>query len=129
MYKHDGLDICGEPGDDAIAPIGGYIVHEGYAYEGSHLRSIHIRGRDHTPDEGLKIVLLYVQPWGHLTVGKEVEEGEVIGVIQDVAGYHAAKDPQKEGKMTNHVHLKVLRGGVPIDPNHVLKLPADPGVA
>ena len=129
MYKHDGLDIKAEPGDESVAPIGGYIVHEGQAYQGSNLRSIHIRGRDGTPDEGLKVVLLYVQRLGHLTVGTEVEEGEVIGVVQDVAGYHAAKNPQKVGKMTNHVHLKVFKGGVLIDPNHVLNLPADPEVA
>jgi hypothetical protein len=95
--EHLGLDCLAYVGDDEVSPICGDIVHIGIAYPDSNLGSIHIQ------NERFKARLLYGKPLPTLIEGARVTGGDVIGVVQDVAGYHEAKQPGKH--MLNHVHM------------------------
>jgi len=126
-YGHKGQDFLGKPGDIAIAPITGYIVHLGLAYPDSDLGSIHIVGEKGSEFEALKVKLLYIARW-QVATDNAVHAGETIGYVQDVAGYHAKHNPAKSARMQNHVHLELYFHNELVDPGRWLALPADPEV-
>ena len=99
VYPHKGLDVTGKEENRVVAVHSGRIAHVGYAYgPNDDLGTIHIHG------ETWRSRLLYVRLGSNLTKGMEVKQGELIGTLQDVAGYHQAK--ARPGKrMTNHTHL------------------------
>jgi hypothetical protein len=102
-----------------VAPITGRIVRVGRAYRDSDLGSVHLQGIDKFDTAWVK--LLYVR--SDMPGGAVVRQGRQIGTVQDVAGYWAAKHPERGGPMKNHVHL-VLR--IYIDPGRFLGALPDP---
>jgi hypothetical protein len=102
LRRHLGCDFLAQPGDIALAPIGGRVVVVGTAYPGSSLGSIHIQGDGPYAEYYVKI--LYVDP--DVYVGTTVKAGDRIGQVQNVTAYYAAKSPGK-GPMPNHVHLEL----------------------
>lgn len=107
--KHLGVDLIAEPGADVVSPFTGKIVHLGFAYPNSDLRSLHIQ---HV--SGVRVKLLYAG--SYFDVGQSVYAGQHIGFAQDVASYYALKNPNVKARMTNHVHGEVFEAGPSIDP-------------
>ena len=122
IYTHNGLDCIGKEHDTVVAPIGGRIVHSGIAYEGATLGSVHIANAT------FKVRLLYGRLSTLLSTGSSVLAGSTIGIVQNVAAYHAIKDRRagrlNRRKMTNHIHMDfwVRKGGLweRIDPTPYL---------
>jgi murein DD-endopeptidase MepM/ murein hydrolase activator NlpD len=112
---HGGLDIRAQPGDPAIAPISGRVVKIGIAYHGSDLGSLHIQGTGEYADARVK--MLYVETL--VPINSTVKQGDVVGQVQDVAGYWADKSP-RAGIMKNHVHLELT---MRCDPQRLMRLP------
>jgi hypothetical protein len=104
VYTHNGLDVNGVFDDILVSPLNGKIIHYGVAYAdpSSNLRSIHIANPD------FKVRLLYGRLSLSLAKGNPVLMGKPIGIVQNVAGYHAARRA-RQGRpkkfMTNHVHM------------------------
>lgn len=121
-HPHYGQDFVTHPGDPCVSPCYGKVVHIGVAYPGSDLGSVHIHYKKPLASRGEYLVkLLYVKPEG-IVLGYEVAGGDVIGVCQNVAAYHAERGHKG---MTNHVHLEVRKpDGTPIDPLTVVEIPS-----
>ena len=100
--RHLGQDYMAHPGDVAVWPISGKLIHVSAAYAGSTLRSLIIVG--HAEAAGWMARIDYVMPT--FLVGDSATAGEPLGRVQDVAGYWQAQHPER-GAMTNHVHLEV----------------------
>ncbi len=109
---HKGLDIVIEPMDlDSlvIAPCSLEITHIGQAYrDTTELHSIHFIGWNSF--SSYKFKFLYVQPEHGMKAGSIYHQGMAMGLGENVAGYHAKKDPKKYdrvGPMINHIHFTV----------------------
>ena len=94
-----------EPGDEAVWPLTGRLIHVSAAYAGSILRSLIIVGSGE--HEGWMARLDYVLP--AFTVGETGKAGELLGTVQDVAAYWATEQPEHPGVMKGHVHIELWR--------------------
>lgn len=110
---HPGLDFIGLEGDTGIAIMDAIVSQVGIAYPGSTLGSIHLRGEGDFG--GLEAQILYGAPLAGVVPGLHVPQGAQISTVQNVAAYWEAKHPER-GKMTPHVHLRLKRNGVVVDP-------------
>ena len=106
-YKHKGLDIVTEPLDLIIAPFSGRLNRRGIAYAGSDLGSIHLAGVGLAA--GYKVKILYARAFPHFRPGYVFRAGEPMAVAQDVSGYHAGRQPNRRGRMKNHIHLELWK--------------------
>jgi murein DD-endopeptidase MepM/ murein hydrolase activator NlpD len=106
-HDHKGLDFIAHPGDEVVAPFDGVIERLGIAYPDSDLGVLVLAGQ-----EG-RTKLLYLRPMRK--VGEVIERGIFIGVVQDVASYHEAKNKDL-GHMTNHLHMELYVNGDLVDP-------------
>ena len=90
------------------SPVDGEITKLGYPYaDDMSYRYIEI-----TDKEGYRHRLFYVEPY--VTYEQQIEEGDFIGVVQDVAGKY---NKQGKGTMKNHVHYEILtQAGIPVNP-------------
>ena len=106
--RHDGTDFISAPGDFAAAPIAGKAVARGLAYPHHamlpDLHSFHIEGTG--PFKGWHVMLLYVATAPEI-IGRTLEQGEEIGVCEDLPAYYALKYPNHPGLITCHVHLEL----------------------
>ena len=100
---HIGQDFVALPGDEAVWPISGKLIHVSAAYPDSDLRSIIIVGA--AEFEGWMARLDYVLQ------SREASRGIVgarLGSAQDVAAYWARQQPGRP-PMTGHVHFELWR--------------------
>ncbi len=96
---HEGVDIVAKPGEAVTSPFKGTVLRTFQVYDNDpSMRGVIIVG-----DDGRVARVMYVQADARIQPGMRVDRGEVIGTVQDIAGYHAATSPG----MTNHVHFEV----------------------
>lgn len=92
---HRGTDMINPAGGEVYAPMRGHVTKIGYCYgDDPSYRYVQIAVRD-LP---LVMRLLYVDP--HVEVGDLVEEGQVIGLSQDIVKRY-------KPAMINHVHWEI----------------------
>ena len=96
---HEGLDIEAPAGEPVVSPLSGRVVRDFEIY--GNMRGIAIAN-----DSGDISRLLYVKAGPGIRVGTNVQAGQVIGSVQDIAAHHA-----KPGQppMINHIHIEILK--------------------
>lgn len=105
---HLGRDYIALVGNEVVSPVDGTVKRHAKAYPDADLAGLEIDG------DGVRAKLLYVLP--SVEPGETVKAGQVIGVAQDVAGYHEKRSP-RPGHMVNHVHLEIM---VWVDPEDLM---------
>ena len=93
-YTHIGFDFLCKPGQLVYSPFDGTIVKPRYPYADMHLGGVEIKGKH------ICVVMFYLQLDPNL-IGRQVHQGSVVGIAQDVAKYHNSK------RMLPHIHLQV----------------------
>lgn len=107
--SHGGIDIIARPGARIYSPLEGEVIREASPYKDDpRMRGVLIRG--HGEHQGWQVKLFYVL--GLFSGG--VSPGQVIGHAQDLS----IKYPH----ITNHVHMEVLRNGMPVDPREPFRM-------
>ncbi len=109
--SHIGADYKASPGQDVKAVTSGTVSKIGYPY-GDDLSYRYVQIS--TPD-GYVVQELYVDPAKGITTGTEVTGGQVIGTQQPL-------DRRYPG-ITEHVDVRIRRGGKPIDPTKLIPTP------
>lgn len=105
--KHKGYDLVSDPGDVILSPITGKITKIGYPYKNNlELRYIEITNKEY------RIRLMYVEP-ENILFGENVNEGDEIGITQDVAGHWG-------NGMINHIHVELYKNGLLTDPEPLM---------
>ncbi len=104
---HKGADYICEPGQSVVAPCTGFIVREARPYADRPYSGVLIA------DGVMTIKLFYFSPFEHL-IGKGVEQGQAIGIAQDISA------PGYAG-MTPHIHMEIQGAdGAPLDPEKLV---------
>lgn len=127
---HDGEDYVLAAGREVPCPFDGRFDGPGFVYNRMPDGAQRIDERYHTlhlipdlasddPDFGLLVVTyFYVRPaTGPGRLRRPVKAGEILGDCEDLALRYP--DPDEEGprkEIINHVHVRVTRSRVPIDP-------------
>lgn len=109
-YAHQGLDVECRPGNPVTAPVTGILVREARPYAGPYSGVLIDAG-------WCRVKLFYFEPDRSL-FGTLVQQGQVLGVAQDVA------TPRYPG-MTPHIHTEI-RGADNelINPSGLIVFPA-----
>ena len=103
---HKGIDYACYPATVILSPVSGECTKLGYPYaDDLAFRYVQI-----TDSEGWNHRFFYVEP--SIDVGEPVQEMEIIGTAQDIAGRY--NEPNKI--MRNHIHYEILVDGEPINP-------------
>lgn len=89
---HGGTDYKCEPLQNVLAPISGIIEREARPYADGEWSGVVISNSD------MKIKMFYFVP-NPLKIGKHVDQGEVIGIAQDIG--------EKYKGVTPHIHLQI----------------------
>ena len=106
---HKGLDFIADPGQDVVAPCAGRVRREAQVYADT----TEYMGLVIVSDDLHHVKLFYVLPAPGV-VGTLVDEGEVIGTVQDL-------DRRYPG-ITPHVHMEVrCSTGEIVDPGTLIK--------
>ena len=102
---HRGIDWACYPDTIIESRTSGRVTKLGYPYANEDFRYVEIT------DENLaRHRYFYVNPM--VKQGDLIEQDEVIGYAQDIAGkYNTA-----EKRMTNHIHYEILVNNEPVDP-------------
>lgn len=106
---HNGRDYACTPGQEVVAPIHGQVVRESRPYRGRRYSGVIIQG------PRIAVQLFYLEP-DRALIGLMVEQGQVIGVAQDIS-----KKAPRRGKypgMVPHIHLRVVSA----DPEVFIKM-------
>ena len=112
--KHQGLDIIATPGEDVFCPIDGVITKFGQVYETEitpKFKYIEIT------NDTYRVRLMYALQTPEVSINQRVFECDVIGKVQDVAGFW-------NPKMINHIHMQVWKHGLLTDAEPILLLSA-----
>jgi murein DD-endopeptidase MepM/ murein hydrolase activator NlpD len=110
-YSHEGVDIAVPPGKPIYSPVAGTIIRNDIdPYGNGKFQGTSIR-----TDDGHVVRILYVN--SHLRKGTRVEPGTPIGTAQDLS---PAYPPVGKTRMTNHVHVEVIKNGTHVDPTGLL---------
>lgn len=117
--KHKGTDYVTTPGEAIFAICSG-VVRVGNVYKKNKpnkpvMKLVEID--DKTVYRGKQ---MYVKPI--VKTGQFVEEGQQIGVAQNVTDYHTENAQDSDAKMKNHCHVSLWKHGLLTDPEPVLKL-------
>ncbi len=109
---HIGVDLRAEPGEYVFSPFQGEITKYGWAYSGSAFRYIEITGVEY------KCRIFYAQLDPAHYVGKEINELQFIGVVQNIAARYPG--------ITPHIHFELydkndVNRENPLDPTELLK--------
>ena len=112
---HNGYDINGDVGDDVVAPIGGTIreIAAVYTRDNGDKQGVEITNNDTAEEVVVKV--FYVDP--SVETGDVVEEGDDIGIVQDVASHWEERGTVG---MENHVHLQISQDGDYEDPDPLI---------
>jgi murein DD-endopeptidase MepM/ murein hydrolase activator NlpD len=100
--KHKGVDLVGDPNDCVYSPIHGTVTRVGKVYSNTNKFDL-----VEISNDMYRIKLMYVKLEG-AKVGQRVFEKDIIGKLQDVAGYW---NPM----MLNHLHFEVYKNGMLTD--------------
>jgi len=104
---HKGTDFFVIPGEKVFSPISGVVTRIANPYSGTKAYSgLVIR------NSKITIKMFYLLPYTTI-VGKEVTEGQDVGIAQDISKYYPGQ------KMEAHIHLEVDH----IDPMLLINLP------
>ena len=104
---HNGIDYVASPGSLLRSPISGTVSKLGYPYASD----LSMRYIEVTDSLQKKHRFFYVLPGK--VVGDYVEEGDLIGVVQDVASKYTTEDKI----MKNHIHYEIKdRNGEYLNP-------------
>lgn len=107
--QHLGTDYVGSPDQDVVAVTGGTVDKIGYPY-GDDLSYRYVRI---TTPAGYVVRELYVKPDAGIRVGAEVAAGQRIGTLQSLQ--------TRLPGVTDHVHVDIRRGGVPVNPETLIR--------
>ena len=101
-YEHKGVDFAAEVGADVLAADDGVIE--------SIYRDDVLTGTEITVDhgDGVKTVYRFVNVVEDMTVGMEVEKGDVIATVAEATG-----EEYKDGA---HLHFEIKKDGEHVDP-------------
>lgn len=110
--NHIGVDLVANPGDYVYSPFSGEITKEGWAYNNADFRYIEITGKNY------KCRIFYAKLDSAHYVGKTIDEGQFLGVAQDI-------ESRYEG-ITPHVHFELYKASDinrenPLNPTEFLK--------
>ncbi len=103
IARHEGMDFCGKAGGDVLAPASGVITNiiEDNPYRGGSLILQTSIIYDHYGTGNLlytlSLQILHITPNKNLTVGSNVNAGDIIGLIQHANRPEIGSRP--------HVHL------------------------
>lgn len=117
---HNGRDVACYPGTLIGPIISGRVTKLGWVSKKpgkEHFRYVQV-----TDDDDLNHRYMYVEPL--VNVGEYVNRSDVIGRVQDIAGFHENRkeDKEKHKRMKNHVHYEIeMQDGTHIDPTPFLK--------
>ena len=106
---HIGEDFKAEPGQLVTSDVDGECTKLGYPY-GDDLSFRYVQV---TNSDGSHCRYFYTSPT--VAVGDSIKKGQVIGRVQDIAARYT------NGKMTNHIHFEVKRGGHALNPVKFLR--------
>jgi len=108
--EHKGVDYVVTPGEQIFACAAG-VVRIGNVYSDStKMKLVEITGKESGHD--VRVKQMYVLP--SVKNGERVKQGDVIGLAQDVAKFHASN------KMKPHVHISVWKNGLLTDPEPII---------
>ena len=107
-YVHTGVDFLANVGTQVVAVDDG-VVESIYKDDVLHGTEITI-----THENGLKSVYRFVNEMENLSVGQEVERGQVIATVAEATG-----NEYKDGA---HLHFEVLENGQSVDPTLYLTM-------
>lgn len=108
LRKHRGLDIKTKPGQLIVSPISGKFKRVGRVYVStSKFKLLEIENGRY------RVRLLYAAPYLEFKPGDPISACSIIGVAQDIAGYHG-------NGMINHIHMEVYKHGLLTDPEPLL---------
>ena len=108
---HNGIDLAAEPGTVVCSFVKGEITKIGYPYADD----LSYRYVEVTTADGDRVRYFYVVPndlCGTYEIGTEVDVGDPLGVVQDIAGRYDTDTK----KMTNHFHFEIKRGSEYLNP-------------
>ena len=75
---HGGIDFLGSPGQDIVAPCDGKVIRIAYPYANDlEWKGVLIIGKFYS------VKIFYLDPLPGI-IGKEVMQGESIGIMQDI---------------------------------------------
>ena len=103
---HKGVDYSCYPDTAILSLVSGVVTKLGYPYADA----LEYRYVEVTDGGGFKHRWFYVEP--ACKAGDEVEEGDIIGTAQDIAGKYSKPDKV----MLNHVHYEILKDKTPVNP-------------
>ena len=113
--KHKGFDMVGKPGDVIYTPITGVISKIGYCYSFElFFRYIEIKNDEY------RVRLMYGLPTNDIFVGKKVVEEDVVGNLQDIAGYWNRNKQKGQSMMLNHLHVQIWKNSLLTDPEPLM---------
>jgi len=92
-YAHPGEDRVCKPGQEVAAVIGGIIPRIARPYLNKDFSGLLIVGKSG------KVKMFYLEPFPEL-IGKHVEQGQVIGIAQDIS--------KKYPDVIPHIHTQIL---------------------
>lgn len=108
--KHRGLDFLCEPGQKVLSPLDSKFARIALPYE------------DDLQWSGVLLVcgavavkIFYLLPDVSLQ-GTWVQQGQVIGIAQDIREKYRPKDPGKPFHMRPHIHLELSIDGKRVNP-------------
>lgn len=105
--KHKGIDYTAAVDSSFLSKVRGTVTKLGWAYANEDYRYVEV-----TTQDTAKHRFFYVKPRRGLKVGTNVQAGDTLGTVQDIAGRY--NDSTRT--MKNHVHYEILVSGKPIDP-------------
>ncbi|MGZ8364566.1 MAG: peptidoglycan DD-metalloendopeptidase family protein [Caulobacteraceae bacterium] len=96
--RHEGVDYVARAGQEAVAPISGFVTKIGLAYaDTGEFQFVEISN----PALGVKARVFYLNP--QVSVGQPVRLGSPIGKVRSLQDRYAG--------ITNHVHMEVYEHG------------------
>ena len=110
---HQATDYLGIPGQVVVAPRGGVVRRLGRPYDPPYNQQLIVID----DENGLRVRVLYVQPYDHIRAGARVTTGQPIGIQQSLQDVHPG--------IIEHVHVDIARGDEPIDPETLIPSPVE----
>jgi murein DD-endopeptidase MepM/ murein hydrolase activator NlpD len=94
---HNGIDYAAAPGSTVLSPVWGFVSKLGYPY-GDDLTYRYVEITNHSKRHRY----FYVAPIDGMAAGDEIQTGEPLGTVQDIAKRYSPR------KMKNHIHYEII---------------------
>ncbi|RCX20514.1 murein DD-endopeptidase MepM/ murein hydrolase activator NlpD [Fontibacillus phaseoli] len=106
LTSHNGLDIGGNSGDPVYAAANGKVTDTGYSSARGNFVTV-------SHPSGLQTIYMHLKQ-NIAAKGDTVKQGDTIGLLGST------------GRSTGpHLHIEVIKGGVPVDPLNYLTIPGE----